>query len=82
MSHFLVIYDRATGRARVQEFTGEGSADAALDARFRAERRYTGESTEIASLAAESVDELRATHSRYFQDVPEMVDDLERLIAG
>jgi len=81
MSHFLVIYDRATGKARVQEFTGEHSADEALDARFRAEHRYAGADIEVASLVADDIDALKATHSRYFVDVDVMIERLERLVS-
>ena len=81
MPQYIVIYDRKSGEAHIREFKGEGASDAALAARFDAER-HAKPNEEIASLTASSIDELRRTHSRYFQSSNEMFDSLEKLLAS
>lgn len=76
---FLVIYNRATGKSEVRAF--QGDSDGLMNARFDAERS-AGPDVEVATLNADSVDELKATHSRYFSGADAMFSDLERLIAS
>lgn len=81
MTHFVVVYDRVTGVARITPFEGEGASEAAVSARLEAEA-HARPDEEVTTLTAASEVDLRATHARYFQGPSEMFDDLERLIAG
>ena len=73
MSHFLLVYDRDAGRlVRKQRY--ESSADA-MRARFAAESEFAGRpEIEIVALGAESEEDLRVTHGRYFLSLTELVD--------
>lgn len=66
MPNFLLIFNRRTGqRSELREF--EEYQDA-MQARFAAEREHRQEpDVEVVVLTARSEQELRATHSRYFQ---------------
>lgn len=68
MKHFVLIFDRRSGRVlREEEFT---DARAAMYERFAAERLHRGNpDVEVVVLGAESAEALRNTHARYFQDV-------------
>jgi hypothetical protein len=71
MKHFLVVYDRREGQ--VVRLTDYRSADAALNARFKAERKYRDDpDIEVVVLGAESREALNRTHSRYFMGVGEL----------
>jgi hypothetical protein len=70
MSYFLLIYDRATGDLKVQEFGG--SREDALRARFAEESSGLSSETEVVVLSADSRDDLERTHSRYFHGVAEL----------
>ncbi len=76
MSHFLIIYDRAAGRLLRQE-RFDRAADA-LTARFQAEHAYSDENIEIVALSAESEDDLRRTHARYFLTLDELAARMAR----
>jgi len=71
MRHYLVIYNRRTGGIiRRRQFQ---KADAALAARFEAEREFREEpDIEIVVLGADSWDALKQTHARYFKGVQEL----------
>lgn len=66
MSQFVVVYNRLTGSARIEEFTGASASERALDARFNAERTASSVE-EVAVLSAPSRAALKRTHSRYFE---------------
>jgi hypothetical protein len=71
MTHFLVIFDRAEGRVLREEPFSDRSA--ALKARFEAERLHRESSDiEVVVLSANSADDLRRTHARYFQSAGEL----------
>jgi hypothetical protein len=65
MAHFLLIYDRATGKLlRQQEFATDVEA---LAARFAAEAEHGIQpNIEILAISARSEAELRKSHGRYF----------------
>jgi len=71
VSHFVVVYDRASGSLiRLDRFAGGSEA---LEARFRAEAEFRGRpDVEVVALAAESEEELRRTHGRYFLGLDEL----------
>lgn len=81
MSHFVVIYDRATGKAQIRSFEGANASMDALEERFVAEGN-AGPDEEVTTLTADSIEDLQATHARYFRNAGEMVDDLEKLLAS
>ncbi len=77
MSHFLIIYDRAAGQLLRQE-RFDHAADA-LTARFDAERVYGDRrNIEIVALSADSEDDLRRTHARYFLGLDELAARMAR----
>ncbi|MEX0991746.1 MAG: hypothetical protein WD004_05700 [Actinomycetota bacterium] len=68
MKYFLIRYERHTGLLKGLDEFGSARRDEALQARFQLERASDGsDDIEIALLGAETLDDLRATHSRYFQ---------------
>jgi hypothetical protein len=71
MAHFLLIYDRAAGQlVRQQRYA---DAAAAIAGRFAAEKEFAQQpQIEIVAVTAESEDELRTTHGRYFFDLNEL----------
>jgi hypothetical protein len=66
MTSFLVQYDRRTGDLDVTPFDGDRAREEALSARFRAELTRPSRDVEVVVLAADSLDELKRTHGRYF----------------
>jgi hypothetical protein len=77
VSHFLLIYDRLAGElVRQTEFN---EAVEALNARFAAEKEFAGRvDIEIVSFAADSEDDLRRTHARYFLGLDELAARMAR----
>jgi hypothetical protein len=71
VEHYLLIYDRRAGKiVRRKRFK---ASDAALAARFEAEREFREEpDVEIVVLSADSWEALMQTHSRYFKRVQEL----------
>jgi hypothetical protein len=67
MIHFLLVFDRREGRVlSKQEFD---TRSAAMAGRFEAERLHKDNpDVEVVVLGAKSVDALKRTHARYFQD--------------
>lgn len=81
LRHYLLIYDRNVGKIiRHQEYD---EAHSALDARFDAERKYSGRSEiEVVVLGAESWESLSQTHARYFKNMQELaMETLSRIHA-
>jgi len=63
--HFLVVYDLAKGKAKVESF--DTDYDAALAAYARAEQDLENrESFDIVLLGADSIETIKRTHSSYF----------------
>ena len=79
MRHYLVIYDRRKGK--ILRHRGYKSVNAALRARFAAEREFNAQSDiEVVVLGAESWRALPSTHARYFNGVQELAaNELIRL---
>jgi len=71
VTHFLLVYDRGAGTlVRKQEFAERAEA---MQARFRAESEFAGRrEIEVVALDAESEEELRRTHGRYFLTLAEL----------
>jgi hypothetical protein len=78
MAHFLLIYDRGTGKLlREERFATEADA---LRARFAAEAEYGVQpDIEVLAISAESEEELRKSHGRYFLTSEELG---ERLVSS
>lgn len=71
MAHFLIIYDRAAGQLLRQERYPDAAA--AFASRLAAESEFAQQpEIEIVALTAESEDELRTTHGRYFLDLNQL----------
>ena len=77
VAHFLLIYDRLAGQlVRKTEFA---QAVEALNARFAAEQEFAGRvDIEIVSLTADSEEDLRRTHARYFLTLDELAARMAR----
>jgi hypothetical protein len=76
LSQFLVVYRRSTGH--LMEFRDLGQdRQSALKFRFAAEteRRFDRD-VEVVVLSADSADEVRRTHGRYFKTVPALAQEL------
>lgn len=69
MHYFLVEFDHSRNQARWQEFKAAGPALEQLSLR-EAERLPH---VEVVLLMANSLDELKKTHGRYFQTAAELV---------
>ncbi len=71
MNHYLIVFDRAESHViRCEPF---GTREAALTARFDAEREFghTGD-IEVVVLGARSPEALARTHSRYFKGLGQL----------
>jgi|tagenome__1003787_1003787.scaffolds.fasta_scaffold17383525_2 hypothetical protein len=73
MTSFLMQYDRRSGDLEVTEFVGESARQEALAARVRAESTRASEDVEVVVLSADSLDQLKRTHGRYFKSAPELL---------
>jgi hypothetical protein len=71
MNHYLIVFDRA--RSIVVRCEPFNSSDAALNARFDAERDYgRSDDIEVVVLSASSPEALTRTHSRYFKGLGQL----------
>lgn len=71
MHHYLVVYDRRSGK--ILEHASYRDSSRALAARFDAERVHRGQpEIEVVVLGAGSWEELTRTHARYFRDAREL----------
>lgn len=75
MTSFLMQYDRRTGELEVTEFAGEHAREDALAARVQAEATRANADVEVVVLAADSLEELKRTHGRYFKSIRQLVRD-------
>lgn len=64
MPAFVIEYNRRTGRTNVTSFT---DPQAAMRRRFELSRERFDDSIEIVSISARSLEDVKRTHSRYFQ---------------
>jgi hypothetical protein len=77
--HFLLVYERP--KAKLMSMVEFSNADAALDARFAAERVHRGNlDIEVVVLSAQSEEVLRQTHARYFYSTGQLMENLLRLV--
>lgn len=73
MNHYLLSFKRSSGRLTVEKFEGVDAGRTALRARFAAEAKFAGQDdVELVVIQARSEDEIRRTHSRYFQSVRQL----------
>lgn len=66
MPGFVIEYNRRTGAANITEFAGADGHRAALRRRLELEVDRHDDDIEIVSLASDSLETVRTTHSRYF----------------
>ena len=74
MNHYLVVFDRSTGKVlRRKQFS---DSNAALEARFEEEREHRDDpGIEVVVLSARSLDALKHTHGRYFKDLDQLASN-------
>lgn len=73
MKLFLLVYDRKTGKLLQQrEYRGDDRAQALLDRTAREMEEREKPDIEVVLLAADSLDALMRTHSRYFKSREEL----------
>lgn len=82
MNSYLVVYDRRSGHRDITEYPGPGGRTVALQERLRVERKHRRDHVEVVVITANSQDELRRTHSRYFGTVSELADAAGRRIGA
>jgi hypothetical protein len=73
MRYFVIVYDRRQGRRLVTREFNESERDAALAERLHEMvSRREQKDVEVVLFGANSLDDLRKTHSRYFQSAEEI----------
>ena len=70
MSYFLMEYNRKTETPSLSRFEDSSEALAALSIREAGRRPEV----EVVLLIADSVEQLKRTHGRYFMTIPEMAE--------
>lgn len=75
MSSYLLIYNRRTGQLRHEEFVGDQGRKAAMRRRLEVEKSRPSADIEVVVLAAESLDQIKHTHGRYFSSTSDLVRD-------
>jgi hypothetical protein len=63
---FLLLYNRRSGALEVREFSGPQGRARALKGRFEAERGRTDKNLEVVVVNADTLEEVKDTHGRYF----------------
>ena len=71
MRSYVLVYERSTGALRHEEF-GPGRRAEAFARRLVLERQV-GPGTEVIVLHGDSLEALRTTHRRYFEDVGQLI---------
>lgn len=70
MNHFLIVYDRTSGDSLSLKEFDSGSGDIDLQERFVLERVHKDEpNIEVIVLGSSSLESLKRTHSRYFEQL-------------
>jgi hypothetical protein len=73
VNHYLIVFDRS--RSAVLRYEAFSTRQAALEARFEAERELGRDSDiEVVVLGAASPEALKRTHSRYFRGLRQLFD--------
>ena len=77
MHYFLIVYDTAAGEILELKRFGALQRALALSKRFARElAERDRRNIEVVLLSAESEDELRRTHSRYFESSAELAESI------
>jgi hypothetical protein len=78
---FLIEYDRNTGHLASMRTFDSSERQAASSARLELEIALMteGRSREVVLLEADSEEALRKTHGRYFRDVRQMSDSIDKI---
>ncbi len=71
MNSYVLVYERSTGKLQHEDF-GPGRRAEAF-ARRSALQRQVGPGIEVVVLDGESLEDLRTTHRRYFENVQQLV---------
>jgi len=78
MKYFLVTYDRLVGVGEIRDVFPAECRSVAIRSRFTLEQQ-TNSDTEVVVLGAESEDDLRRTHSRYFKSAATLLNRADSL---
>ena len=73
MTAFVVVYDRNRLLAEITEYAGTDGVARASAHRASRESANRDRNIEVVTLFADSLDDLRVTHSRYFLNEPRLV---------
>lgn len=77
MMPFLVVYDRRRLLAEITEYAGANPVErASMDRNRRETANRDRNVEEVVTLLADSLDDLRTTHSRYFFTEPTLVQSV------
>ena len=77
MNYFLIVYDISAGEIVTLKRFGERQRSLALSKRFARELvERDRRNIEVVLLSAESEDELRRTHSRYFESSAQLAESI------
>lgn len=80
MHSFVLTYRRSRGSVRVEEF-GVGAHREAFDRRLVLDREYFGNwDVEVVVFEADSLQQLQATHGRYFQSPRQIVAEFSKAV--
>jgi hypothetical protein len=72
VQNFLVVYDTSSNQAKIRSFDDLTDANTA---RSKAESENDS-NLEIVVVSAYSLESLKASHSRYFKTLPQILDEL------
>lgn len=76
MTAYVVVYDRKRLSAEITEFLGVDAIAHASRSRSMLEASNADRNVEVVTLFADSLDDLRETHSRYFINQPRIVQPI------
>ena len=79
MRQFVLVYDQRLGKlvAPIEEFE---DTELGMARRFELERKFRDDpKIEVVMLGADSEEQIRSTHSRYFKTTAELLADLADL---
>ena len=81
MTSFLIEYHRKTGERKITRFQGPAGRAQALTARLDADFKRRDSDVEYVVVESASEAELRRTHRRYFETLPDLIASMPTEVA-